>query len=102
METIKINKISNGCYQRGIAAYDAKFSPIYCLCLYVCQYILRVNYMDRRQLEKVRKKIYWGRTLRGCYYQANKDTIYSAFAPLGRNVFDGVFGSKFDFQSKTL
>jgi len=102
METIKINKISNNGYEGGIAMYDARFSPIYCLCLYVCQYVLHVNYMDKTQIEKIRQKIHLGKSLQTCFYWAGNDTTYSAIAPEGRSVLEGDFGSKFDFQSKTL
>lgn len=101
MELIKINRISTKGYEEGIAYYDAKFSAVYCLCLYICQYVAHVNYLDKYQLDKIRKKIIIGRTLRGCYYYANDEVVYGAIAPRDKGVFDGEFGSKYDFQPFT-
>ena len=98
MSTIKINKISPDGYEGGIAEYDAKFSPIYCLCLYVCQYVLHTDYMNKRNIENVRKKIHLGKYNIGCYYWAGNDTTYSAIAPSGSSVFIGEWGSKYDYK----
>ena len=94
MNTIKINKISPDGYERGIAEYDAKFSPIYCLCIYVCQYILHTDYMNKRNIEYVRKRIQLGKFNLGCYYWAGNETTYSAIAPEGRDVLTGEWGGR--------
>lgn len=57
MNTIKINRISPNGYEGGIAVYDGKFSPVYCLCLYVCQYVLHIDYLNKKNIENVRKRI---------------------------------------------
>ena len=98
MNTIKINKISPNGYECGIAEYDAKFSPVYCLCLYVCQYILHTNYMNRKNIENVRKRIQIGKYNKCCYYWDGNDTTYSAIAPKDRDVLIGQWGGKYDYE----
>lgn len=98
MNTIKINKISPNGYEGGIAEYDEKFSPVYCLCLYVCQFILHVDYMNKNNINNVRKRIHLGKYNKGCYYWAGNDTTYSAIATSGKDAFDGEFGSRYDYE----
>ena len=98
MNTIKINKISPNGYEGGVAEYDAKFSPIYCLCLYVCQHVLHIDYMNKNNIENVRKRIQLGKYNKGCYYWGGNDTTYSAIAPKDRDVLTGQWGSKYDYE----
>ena len=102
MNTIKINKISTNGYEGGIAEYDARFSPVYCLCLYVCQYVLHTDYKNKRNIDYVRKRIQLGRYNRTCCYWAGNETTYSAVAPEGSDVLTGEWGSKYDYEPKKL
>nr|DAQ19307.1 MAG TPA: hypothetical protein [Caudoviricetes sp.] len=98
MNTIKINKISPNGYEGGVTEYDAKFSPIYCLCLYVCQHVLHIDYMNKNNIENVRKRIQLGKYNKGCHYWDGNDTTYSAIAPKDRDVLTGQWGSKYDYE----
>ena len=102
MNTIKINKISPNGYECGIAEYDAKFSPVYCLCLYVCQYILHTDYMNKKNIENVRKRIQLGKYNKCCYYWAGNDTTYSAIAPKDSDVLTGQWGGKYDYEPNCM
>ena len=96
METIKINKINGNGEIECVAWYDAKFSAEYCLILYVCQYIMRCDYMNLDNVKKVRDRIYFGKSNHAAYYERENE-VYSAIAPKGRTAIEGDYGSKYDY-----
>lgn len=102
MKTIKINKISPNGYEGGIAEYDARFSPVYCLCLYVCQYVLHINYMNKKNIDNVRKRIHLDKDNIVCSYWAGNDTTFTAIAPNDSDVLTGDWGSKFDYEPRQI
>lgn len=98
METIKINRFSeDGGYESAIAIYEGKFSAVYCLCLYICQNIWHVCYLNKRNIEHAKNKIFLGKYNRAAYFYVG-DATYSAMATDGRDAITGEFGSKYDYE----
>lgn len=93
-----IHRISSNGYEADVAEYDNKLSCVYALCLYVCQFVLHTDYLNKRELAKVRNRIVLGKENRGCYYFADNDVVYSSIAPVGSTALDGEFGSKYDYE----
>ena len=99
METIKICRMSpERGYEDSIAEYDAKFSAVYCLCLFVCQHLWHTDYLNKRMVEKARHMITLGKSNRACYFWAGNDVTYSAMATSGKDAITGKFGSIFDYE----
>lgn len=98
MATIIINKFGeDGGYQAAIAEYDGKFSALYALCLYVCQNILHVDYLNKFEKRKVQGRMFLGKSGTHCYYYDGNST-YSAHASDGRLVSDGIYYSKYEYE----